>query len=105
MFTAVAVSLTATYNVHYVTSLLNPYLYSIPNSSPFKSTDLHSSNKQTMVPTLIESIKVAGLVLVMDMSSGTTVTSSRERGYKMPDGVDGVMKSNGVLRFNETIDM
>ena len=58
-----------------------------------------------MVPTLVESIKVAGLVLVTDMSNDTSATSPRERGYKMPDGVDGVMKCNGVLRFNETIDM
>ena len=58
-----------------------------------------------MVPTLIESIKVAGLVLATDMSVGGAASSARERGYKMPDGVDGVMKANGVLRFNETIDM
>ena len=58
-----------------------------------------------MVPTLIESIKVAGLVLVTDMSTGVAASSAREREYKMPEGVDGVMKANGVLRFNETIDM
>ena len=58
-----------------------------------------------MVPTLIESIKVAGLVLVIDMSTGVAASSARDRGYRMPDGVDGVMKADGVLRFNEAIDM
>ncbi|KAL8927733.1 MAG: hypothetical protein Q9208_002148 [Pyrenodesmia sp. 3 TL-2023] len=52
-----------------------------------------------LVPALIDSVKVAGLVLVTDRS---------ERGSKdngIPEGVDGVLKGNGVLRFNETIDM
>ena len=57
-----------------------------------------------MVPSLIESIKVAGLVLVTDTSeehrSGIT-----ERAYRMPEGVDGMLRGNGVLRFNEMIDM
>lgn len=25
--------------------------------------------------------------------------------YRMPDGVDGILKGNGVLRFHDTIDM
>lgn len=28
-----------------------------------------------------------------------------EWAYRMPDGVNGVMKANGILRFNDTIDM
>lgn len=28
-----------------------------------------------------------------------------EWAYRMPDGVNGVMKANGVLRFNDMIDM
>jgi CDK inhibitor PHO81 len=24
---------------------------------------------------------------------------------RLPDGIDGVLKANGVLRFNESIDM
>jgi CDK inhibitor PHO81 len=24
---------------------------------------------------------------------------------RLPEGIDGVLKANGVLRFNETIDM
>lgn len=87
-------------------------------------------NKQNLVPALIESIKVAGLVLVIDTSEekspssrNTTVaavpssTSSvsistvgqqqqqQQSLYRMPDGVDGILKGNGVLRFHDTIDM
>ena len=57
-----------------------------------------------MVPALVESVKVAGLVLVTDTSGDRGVTAA-QRDYRMPDGVDGVLRGNGVLRFNETIDM
>ena len=36
---------------------------------------------------------------------GGNVGTARERGYRMPDGVDGMLKGNGVLRFNEVVDM
>lgn len=86
-------------------------------------------NKQNLVPALIESIKVAGLVLVIDTSEEkspssssrvTTTTTATAPGsvalssaaaqpsqslYRMPDGVDGILKGNGVLRFHDTIDM
>lgn len=52
-----------------------------------------------LVPALIDSIKVAGLVLVTDRSEGGS------KDDVIPEGVDGVLKGNGVLRFNETIDM
>ena len=52
-----------------------------------------------MVPALIHSIKVAGLVLVGDLSGEA---SSRVRSR---DDVDGVLRDNGVLTFHETIDM
>ena len=60
-----------------------------------------------MVPALIEAIKVQGLVLVSDKSAEAEV----DRGIladpfpRLPGGIDGVLKSNGVLRFNESIDM
>ena len=57
-----------------------------------------------MVPALVESVKVAGLVLVTDTSEDAD-ESAAARNYRMPDGVDGVLRGNGVLRFNETIDM
>lgn len=53
-----------------------------------------------LVPALIESIKVAGLVLVVDMSEHTGRGNLR-----VPEGVDGVVKADGVLRFNEVVDM
>ena len=58
-----------------------------------------------MVPSLIESIKVAGLVLVTDTSEEDLPSGSAMRSYQMPEGVDGVLKGNGVLKFNEMIDM
>lgn len=78
---------------------------------------------------MIESIKVAGLVLVIDTSEEkgpsrataaaaapssasisvavptATTTTSQQSLYRMPDGVDGILKGNGVLRFHDTIDM
>jgi CDK inhibitor PHO81 len=80
-----------------------------------------------MVPALIESIKELGLVLVADTSDegdGLAVPVSGPGGlapqggilgmgggaglgmgsYKIPEGVNGVLRGNGVLRFNESID-
>ena len=62
-----------------------------------------------MVPALTETIKQAGLVLVSDASAedgSAPNLSTEETGFAMkPDGVSGVMKANGILRFNETVDM
>ncbi|MCJ1383078.1 phosphate system positive regulatory protein pho81 [Xylographa soralifera] len=67
-----------------------------------------TSRLLNMVPALVDFIKVAGLVLVTDTSEdlanferGTVQTPS----YRVPEGVDGVLKGNGILKFNETIDM
>ncbi len=57
-----------------------------------------------MVPSLIESIKVAGLVLVTDTSEDPP-PGGASHSYRMPEGVDGMLKGNGVLRFNEMVDM
>lgn len=102
----------------------------LPDS--FLLLPLHSetnlNNLQEMVPALIESIKELGLVLVADTSSssssspssaplseqgaintgqfaGRSTSGIQDRAFRMPDGVNGLMKGNGVLRFNETIDM
>lgn len=64
----------------------------------------------------METIKELGLVLVADTSDETghpegeapPVTSAlgvADWAYRMPDGVNGVMKANGILRFNDMIDM
>lgn len=60
-----------------------------------------------MVPALIEAIKSQGLVLVIDKSAEQVDenTSYNDPFPRLPDGVDGVLKANGVLRFNESIDM
>jgi CDK inhibitor PHO81 len=64
---------------------------------------------QDLVPALIESIKNAGLVLITDISDSETTDNNlmvaRPRGESVPNGVDGYLKGNGVLRFNESIDM
>ena len=71
------------------------------------------------MPALIESIKERGLVLIADTSDETSdhtqestafAAMGRAGGaahwtYRMPMGVNGVMRGTGVLRFNDTIDM
>lgn len=73
---------------------------------------------QNVVPALVETIKERGLVLVADTSdevgqtdrtdalaAASAMAVNAEWAYRMPDGVNGVMRANGVLRFNDTIDM
>lgn len=67
-----------------------------------------SSRLLDLAPALIESIKTAGLVLVTDITDGSAglepvVAQPRQRAT--PDGVDGYLRGNGVLCFNETVDM
>jgi CDK inhibitor PHO81 len=70
------------------------------------------------MPALIESIKELGLVLVADTSdevgdrarpaalaTADSMGMATEWAYRMPEGVNGVMRGTGVLRFNDTIDM
>lgn len=79
-----------------------------------------------MVPALIDAIKSHGLALVVDRSGEEqTQTQTTQGGSlpppsmfdgggngigepflpKLPKGVDGLLKGNGVLRFNESIDV
>jgi len=60
-----------------------------------------------MIPALIEAIKAQGLVLVTDRSAEPTPERSflNDPFPRLPEGIDGVLKANGVLRFNESIDM
>lgn len=55
------------------------------------------------MPALIEAIKAQGLVLVIDKTAERLVTDITAN--ILPEGVDGVLKTDGVLRFNESIDM
>ncbi|KAI6714426.1 hypothetical protein JHW43_003086 [Diplocarpon mali] len=61
----------------------------------------------SLLETLVEAIKAQGLVLVTDKSA-----EQRQAGVisddpfpRLPEGIDGVLKANGVLQFNESIDM
>lgn len=66
---------------------------------------------QELAPALIESIKTAGLVLVSDTSDSPGSEAPEElliagpRSERVPSGVDGFLQVNGILRFNESIDM
>lgn len=66
----------------------------------------------------METIEELGLVLVADtsdevgqpdradaLSAANAMGIAAEWAYRMPDGVNGVMKANGILRFNDMIDM
>lgn len=95
----------------------SPLLVSLLYSSSFRSQEMPGQEinrgiLQELAPGLIESIKNAGLVLITDISEaarGTPVPSSlglaRPARESVPKGVDGYLKGNGVLRFNESIDM
>ncbi|ETS78763.1 Ankyrin repeat protein nuc-2 [Pestalotiopsis fici W106-1] len=66
-----------------------------------------SSRLLDMVPALVDAIKSQGLALVIDKSTEPP-TESQPFGDpfpRMPQGIDGVVKGNGVLRFNESIDV
>ncbi|KAK2783352.1 phosphate system positive regulatory protein pho81 [Emmonsiellopsis sp. PD_33] len=76
------------------------------------------SSLLNVMPSLVESIKELGLVLVADTSdegldrgrynpgsASSAIGASAEWAYRMPEGVNGVMRGTGVLRFNDTIDM
>ncbi|RDL39039.1 SPX-domain-containing protein [Venustampulla echinocandica] len=59
-----------------------------------------------MVPALVEAIKAQGLVLVTDETGEPPERGNHNDPFpSLPDGIDGVLKANGVLRFNESIDM
>jgi CDK inhibitor PHO81 len=59
-----------------------------------------------MVPALVDAIKSHGLALVMDKSSETPNASPQTQPFPNgPKGIDGVLRSHGILRFNDSIDM
>jgi hypothetical protein len=70
-----------------------------------------------MAPSLIQAIKVAGLVLVADVStSSSTIQDSLNQSSNftvstlsqysgVAEGVNGVLDGKGILRFYDTIDM
>lgn len=60
-----------------------------------------------MVPALIDAIKSQGLALVIDKSSEkqAEVSPLADPYPRLPKGVDGLLKGNGVLRFSDSIEM
>ncbi len=60
-----------------------------------------------MVPALVDAIKSHGLALVIDKTDDSPPEFSplADPFPRLPKGVDGVLKNNGVLRFLESIDM
>lgn len=53
------------------------------------------------VPALIEAIKVAGLVLVSDASTQADDQTSGN----LREGIDGVLRSDGILWFKKVLDV
>lgn len=51
-----------------------------------------------MVPTLVQSIRAAGLVLVTDTSE-VAPSEAAPANASMHEGIEGVLGRNGVLRF------
>ncbi|KAF1988098.1 putative cyclin dependent kinase inhibitor Pho81 [Aulographum hederae CBS 113979] len=75
---------------------------------------ISSSRLLGLAPSLITAIKTAGLVLITDVSEVADVRDERRDPiantassafFGVPEGVDGTLKGNGVLRFNDSIDM
>ncbi|KAK3344013.1 ankyrin repeat protein nuc-2, partial [Lasiosphaeria hispida] len=60
-----------------------------------------------MVPALVDAIKSHGLALVVDKSGEKQPEFNplADPFPRLPKGVDGLLKGNGVLRFNEFIDV
>ena len=54
---------------------------------------------------MAKSIKMAGLALVMDASEEDNNGEGIAASHGAPDGVDGILRSNGILRFNEVVEM
>lgn len=62
-----------------------------------------SSRLLDLVPALVASIKEAGLVLISDYSHDL-VGGRPPSVLNLPQGVDGLLLENAVLRFKDTID-
>jgi CDK inhibitor PHO81 len=60
-----------------------------------------------MVPALVDSIKSQGLVLVTDkLAEHSAPTDPLGDPFpRLAEGIDGILKANGVLRFNATINI
>ena len=60
------------------------------------------------MPALVDAIKSHGLALVVDRSADTRQQEASvlaDPFPRLPKGIDGVLKSGGILQFNESIDV
>ena len=58
------------------------------------------------MPALIDAVKTAGLVLISDFThTQADVQDAYMSMQSGPDGLDGLLENNAVLRFSESIDM
>lgn len=62
-----------------------------------------SSRLLKLVPALVASVKEAGLVLISDYSHDL-VRGRQPSVLNLPQGVDGLLVENAVLRFKDTIE-
>jgi CDK inhibitor PHO81 len=62
---------------------------------------------QNLAPRLIETIKTAGLVLISDISKATPRSPDIRLfiGRDADKGIDGTVQADGVLHFNESVDL
>jgi hypothetical protein len=64
-----------------------------------------------MIPALVQAIKVAGLIVVSDATGRKGSTPEIEAAARRigagndEGGIDGVLRSDGIMRFWESIDM
>ncbi|KAF2672801.1 ankyrin repeat protein nuc-2 [Microthyrium microscopicum] len=61
----------------------------------------------TLAPSLVETIKAAGLVLISDISGSPADSGDPPRGSShatLLEKVDGTVRSNGILRFMDSVD-
>lgn len=58
------------------------------------------------MPALVDAVKSHGLALVMDKSSeAPEVNPLADPFPRPPQGIDGILRDHGILRFNDSIDM
>lgn len=62
-------------------------------------------------PALMEAVKTAGLVLIADLTGSNDDIPIEDSGFPRNhgimglEGVDGMVRGNAVLRFNDSVDM
>jgi CDK inhibitor PHO81 len=73
----------------------------------FRRSRIVANFDQNLAPRLIETIKTAGLVLISDISKANPGSADIKLfvGRDADKGIDGTVQANGVLHFNESVDL